>query len=273
VEHEDPLDALIELERARLAAIAPEWEEVVTGQLSADEAERRVRARGSHDDEQIARSRALFEPLSTAFEASLIERLVPTAPILLSAIAGELAPPPASPAEVIDRRDPASWRRPAVVAGITTAAAAALALWWVRPNPPAPQSIDTAAVLGPALPMHELALTGVAEVRGSGDATPSVPAGATLDFTLRPATGYQLTPTVWACLSHDGVAQPIEISTERAPPGQTILGHAPIGAELAKGRWELTAVITSRTVSPSERRCDLPASRDVQVIRAPFEIR
>jgi len=78
------LDALIELERARLAAIPQEWEDVVAGRVSVDDAEQRIRARGGADERELARARELFAPLSADFEAGLVERLIPTAPVPIS---------------------------------------------------------------------------------------------------------------------------------------------------------------------------------------------
>lgn len=251
------MDALIELERARLA---PEWEDVAAGRASADDVAQTIRARGSSSEEEIARARELFEPLSDDFEAALVERLIPTAPV------------PTSDRDVIvERRDQAFWRRPVVIGTAVAALAAALAIVWMRPGE-TPRTEAKIAMAGPTIPAHELMITGVADVRGSGDRNVSVPAGGSLRVGLRPATRYDFTPTVWACLAHDGQQRPIAIATDRIVPGETISAAIAIPADLTPGAWELVTVLASNAVPEADRRCDVTEAKDLQVQRASFRV-
>lgn len=253
------MDALIELERARLAAIPPEWEDVVSGRVSVADAEQRIRARGDVDERELARARELFAPLSADFEAGLVERLIPTAPVPIS-----------THTPVVDRRDPAWWRRPAVLAATAAAAAAAFALVWARPGS-TPSPADAPAVAGPAVPGHELILVGVADVRGS-ETKVAVPPGGTLQVSLRPATRYAFTPTVWACLGQAGDAKPIAITTEPGAPGTTIGAQVTVPGDLAAGEWQLSTFVASRPVPESQRSCATPTTSDVLVRRQTFQV-
>ncbi|HWB77685.1 MAG TPA: hypothetical protein VG755_22115 [Nannocystaceae bacterium] len=252
------MDALIELERARLA---PDWEDVAAGRASADDVAQRVRARGVCSEEEISRARELFEPLSTDFEAALVERLIPTATV------------PTSHRDAIGiERDPAFWRRPVVLGtAVAALAAAAIAIVWMRPSE-TPRTEAKIAMAGPAIPSHELMLTGVADVRGSGDSNVSVPAGGSLRVALRPATRYNFTPIVWACLAHDGQSRPITIATDRVVPGETISAAVAIPADLTPGAWELVTMVASRAVPQAERSCDVAEASDLQVRRGSFRV-
>ena len=133
------------------------------------------------------------------------------------------------------------------------------------------QADEPAVVAGPAIPSHELILVGVADVRGS-ETSVSVPPGGTLQVSLRPATRYAFTPTVWACLGQGADATPIAIATERGEPGTTIGARVKIPGDLAAGQWQLTTVIASRPVAEAQRSCTPTAAVDVQVSRASFQV-
>jgi hypothetical protein len=242
------LAELIRQQRASLEC----WEAYAArrGTLAAAEAEAAARAAGQSAAD-IARCAELFAPYEDAQLAAM----------LAAATGGDV------PHNVVR---PGRWRLPSLAAGI--AAIAAGTVFWVT-RAPAPAVAPEAA----AAPMvaHELSILGVAEVRGSAEApAPTVPVGATLTFTLRPATAYTVAPTVWACAVKDGTTLRLPTTPSAGKPGTTIEVGAALPSAVTPGAWELVAFVSSMPpAADGTAACAVAESASTKVARGRFVVR
>jgi hypothetical protein len=263
---EDLLQALAASERESMQARPKEWDELAHGRLAPDEAVARARDRAPATEDDLVRARDLFTPPSPEFDDALVDRLVAMAQA--SAAARGDAPPvqKVNGAEVI-HVSPSWWqrRRAIVAAGVMAAAAAVLVVAWPR------AATDGTGNLV-ALPHHDLWIEVDAQVRGSGTEVQKVAPGASIRVYLRPDRGYDVAPSVAACVSKDGTTRLLSLSPITAKPGETFDVSAKLPDDLEPGRWELVTLIAGgpmRTDVPS--LCAEPPA-DVRVEREPIEI-
>lgn len=239
---------MAELHRDQRDALAG-WDAYAAGRCTLPQAQQAARAAGQSEAD-IARAAELFAPLDERTLAGFTSAITAA-----DARRGD---------EVIR---PARWLRPAIAGGLALLAAGVV-LWIARPGP-------TGA--GPsAAPMvaHELSITGVAEVRGDAVATPSVPAGSSLTFTLRPKTRHDLSPVVWACAVRGDEQVVLSVSATPAQPGGALRVTAPLPAGVTPGAWELVAFVSSAP-SPAQgvAACELASGGAIQASRQAFVVR
>jgi hypothetical protein len=210
------LAALAARERALLPA--PEWEALARGEIDADEAAARARARGASEAE-VARASELFAPRSSESDDALADRLI--------------AHPGPGVVE-LPRRRAAAW----IVPTAALAIAASLVLWLaLRPRPAG----DAPAVL----PAHEVWLEPAAAQLRSAQAGVRVRPGDAIAVFLRPESAYAVQPHAWACLeSDDAGIRSLQTVTRSAEPGRTIELSAELPRDLTAGAWDLVAVVS-----------------------------
>lgn len=245
--------------------LAP-WQALAAGELDAAAAERAARAAG-HSDEEIARAKELFAPID--LEAT-IARLERSASVVdddgVPSIAAHRRPSE-EVADVLPIRKP--WFLPSVAAAAVVLVTTGL--WWNARQTPAGQAASRGAA---TMVDHELAIVGVAEVRGDAAAVASVPAGGNVRFVLRPMTRHEIATVVWACAVRDSEHLRLEIDLVNGEAGGALQASVAIPATMAKGEWDLVAFVASEPTSENDdAACEVEPSPSVKLAKAPLLVR
>lgn len=242
--------------------LAP-WQAYAAGELDAAAAERAARAAGQ-SDEEIARAKELFAPMDFAATIAKVER---AAADVVPPVANRRPAAEEEDAQVLAIRKP--WFLPSVAAAAVVLVTSGL--WWnARQNPTGPMGAADAA------PMvdHELAIVGVAEVRGDAAPVASVPAGGNIRFVLRPMTRHEMAPVVWACAVRDGESMRLELDLTNGEAGGAMQASVAIPATMTKGQWDLVAFVASEPTSAvDDEACMVAASASVKLATAPLMVR
>lgn len=260
---DDLLQALAAQERERLQARPAEWDELAHGRMAPDDAVAAVQARGSVDEQELARARELFTPPSPELDEALVDRLV--------ALATTREPLPASGEKPVNghaviHAEQRWWRhRMAMVgAGVMAAAAAVLVFTWPRGS----TDVDGPRV---QLPRHEIWIESAAEVRGS-EAVKALAPGSAFTVYLRPDRGYSQTPSVAACLRKGDATRVLDVTPSKAAAGTTmdVVTHVP--DDVDPGRYEVVALIAGGQLPQDIAASCASPPTDVQVSRTAIEI-
>jgi hypothetical protein len=272
---ENLLHALAAQERERMQARPQEWDELAHGQIAPGEAVARVQARGTVDEGDLVHARELFTPPTAAFDDALVDRLVAmaqtNAPASTAAtqVAAEVAAAPVNGNTVV-HVEPSWWqrRRAIVAAGVMAAAAAVLVVAWPR------AATDDTGAGRVALPHHEMWIEADAQVRGSADSPQfqRLAPGAAFRVYLRPDRGYDVKPSVAACLRKGDETRVLSVQTSAARPGETFDVATRVPDDLGEGRWELVTLVAGGALpSDIEASCAIPPA-DLQVARKSLDV-
>jgi hypothetical protein len=252
---------LAAVHRTARERLAP-WEALARAEVDLATAEARARAAGQTEDE-IARAKELFAPVDLADTIALLEREA-------AADGGTPRVAGADDAEAIVLPIRKPWFLPSVAAAAVVLVSAGL--WWTSR-----QSPDGTVLRGreaPTMVDHELAIIGVAEVRGDATPVATVPMGGKVRFVLRPVTRHEVAPVVWACAVRDGEAHRIDIDLSHGEVGGAMQATATLPTTIAAGQWELVAFVASDSTSTEgDAACDVAPSPSIKIAKAPMLVR
>lgn len=243
--------------RRRLAV----WEAVTRGEIDLATAEARAREAGQTDDE-IARARELFDPIDLASMVAADDRETPR-DMPAAVVSGE-----PREATVLAIRKP--WFLPSVAAAAVVLVSAGL--WWnARQSPGGGTPPGSAAA---AMVDHELAIIGVAEVRGDAAPVASVPMGGTVRFVLRPVTRHEIAPVVWTCAVRDGDSHRLDIDLSHGEIGRAMQATVKLPMTITAGAWDLVAFVASEpTSAEGDAACAVAPSASVKIAKSPLLVR
>jgi hypothetical protein len=262
---DDLLQALAARERESMQSRPEEWDELAHGRIAADVAVDRARARGA-DEGDLVRARELFTPPPVEFDDALVDRLVAMAQANAPAQA-EVASAPVNGNTVI-HVEPSWWqrRRAIVAAGVMAAAASVAVFAWPR------KATDDMGSARVQLPHHEMWIEADAQVRGGGTEVQRLAPGAPLRVYLRPDRGYDVKPSVAACLRKGDDTRVLPLQPSTAKPGETFEVGTRLPDDLAEGRWELVALVAGGALPNDVAASCANPPADLQVAKKPIDV-
>jgi hypothetical protein len=267
---DDLLQALAASERESMQSRPEEWDELAHGRIATDVAVARARARGV-DEGDLVRARELFTPPPVEFDDALVDRLVAMAQA--NAPAQSNAPTLAEDASApvngtVIHVEPSWWqrRRAIVAATVMAAAAGVLVVAWPR------AATDDTGSARVQLPHHEMWIEADAQVRGSATEVQRLAPGAPLRVYLRPDRGYDVKPSVAACLRMGDDTRVLPLQPTAAKPGETFEVATRLPDDLGEGRWELVALVAGGALPTDVAASCANPPADLQVARKPIDV-